>query len=168
MGLCGFRMCFVQWFSQRILFAFFDTKHKQGQTPRLPLSFPLSHPDRLWAGLFPPSLPPGLRSPRERLGVSREDNGRKQRLPLELEAWIPAPGGRGSCPQLLASMSPGGASRPRLGLGALGSDLHPGPLTAHSGQSRRELPWDPPHGVPALCQDALGPSGHAGPPGASE
>lgn len=45
MGLCGLRMCFVEWFSQRILFAFFNTKHKQGNTPSLPLSFPLSHPD---------------------------------------------------------------------------------------------------------------------------
>ena len=85
-GLCSLRMCFVSWFSQRLLFAFFHTKHKQGKTPSLPLSFPLSHPDPA-PGWPLPSLPASGHC-RNTLGVPRRDNGRKLRLPLKPEAWM--------------------------------------------------------------------------------
>ena len=61
-----------------ILFAFFNTKHKQGKTPSLPLSFPLSHPDPA-PGWPLPSLPASGQR-RNTLGGPSADNGRKPRL----------------------------------------------------------------------------------------
>lgn len=125
---------------------FFNTKHKQGKTPRLPLSFPLSHPDPALGWPLPSLRASGHR--RNTLGVPHADNGRKLRLPFKLAAWTgTSPRGRADG----AARSPGPSTSPgRVAalVWASESGALPGTLSSSSmHRSRRQ----PPSGLQRSC-----------------